>query len=304
MRISAKGIDKVKAHDLAPRDIGRILDDALSLYGANWRSILKLASAVVFPVALVYTVATVFVTKAATDLTTTLAASISSGSTLPTGIAALSAAYALAGVGATLYLVGQLLFTGSLYSQGDKLLRGEPFGTKAALKAGLPRLVMLVLTAILVSMASGAAAVVSFIVLGLGGLAVAVLLYLALPPVVVEQLDAIGAIRRSWQLVRPQFWRTVLMMLAAAIIAAQMEYALISPSAIRQVVMLALSPDSLKQTFSLGWTVFDGLMQGAAITLVLPFTELVVFLYYLDLRSRNEGMDLLIRARELVPGPR
>lgn len=300
----AKGIDKVKAHDLAPRDIGRILDDALSLYGANWRSILKLAAAVVFPVALVYTVAVVFVTRAATEVTNTLAASVTSGSTPPTAFAALSAAYALAGVGGTLYLVGQLLFTGSLYSQGEKLLRGEPFGVKTALKAGLPRLVMLVLAAILVSMASGAAALASFIVLGLGGAAVAVLLYLALPPVVVEQLDAIGAIQRSWRLVRPQFWRTVLMMLAAVVIAAQMEYALISPTAIRQVVMLATSPDSLKQTFSLGWTVFDGLMQGAAITLVLPFSELVVFLYYLDLRSRNEGMDLLIRARDLVPGPR
>lgn len=293
----------MKAHDLAPRDIGRILDDALSLYGANWRSILKLAGAVVFPVALVYTVATVFVARAAAEVTTTLAASVTSGST-PTAFASLSAAYALAGVGGTLYLVGQLLFTGSLYAQGDKLLRGEPFGVKTALTGGLPRLVMLVLTAILVSMASGAAALVSLLALGLGGLAVAVLLYLAIPPVVVEQLDAIGAIRRSWHLVRPQFRRTLLMMLAATIIAAQMEYALISPSAIRQVVMLATSPDSLKQTFSLGWTVFDGLMQGAAITLVLPFTELVVFLYYLDLRSRNEGMDLLIRARDLAPGPR
>jgi hypothetical protein len=69
-------------------------------------------------------------------------------------------------------------------------------------------------------------------------------------------------------------------------------------------VMLLSSPDAARQTFSLGWTVFDGLMQGAAITLVLPFTELVTLLFYLDLRSRNEGMDLLIRARELAPDTR
>lgn len=294
----------MKAHDLSPRDIGRILDDALSLYGANWRSILKLAGAVVFPVALLYTVATVFITKAATDLTTTVAAGASGSAPSTSSFAALGAAYALAGAGATLYLVAQLLFTGSLYSQGERLLRGEPFGVRESVKAGLPRLVMLVLTSLVVSMATGAAALVSFIVLGLGAVVVGVLLYVALPPVVVERLDAIEAVRRSWRLVRPHFWRTLLLVFGGAIVAAQIEYALISPTAIRQIVMLASSPDAIKQTFSLGWTVFDGLMQGAAITLVLPFTEIVTFLFYLDLRSRNEGMDLLIRARELAPGPR
>lgn len=294
----------MKAHDLSPRDIGRILDDALSLYGANWRSILKLAGAVVFPVALLYTVATVFITKAATDLTTTVAAGASGSAPSTSSFAALGAAYALAGAGATLYLVAQLLFTGSLYSQGERLLRGEPFGVRESVKAGLPRLVMLVLTSLVVSMATGAAALVSLIVLGLGAVVVGVLLYVALPPVVVERLDAIEAVRRSWRLVRPHFWRTLLLVFGGAIVAAQIEYALISPTAIRQIVMLASSPDAIKQTFSLGWTVFDGLMQGAAITLVLPFTEIVTFLFYLDLRSRNEGMDLLIRARELAPGPR
>ena len=294
----------MKAHDVSPRDIGRILDDALSLYGANWRSILKLAAAVVFPVALVYTVATVFITKAATDLSTTVTAAATSSAPPTAALAALTAAYGLAGVGATLYLVGQLLFTGSLYSQGEHILRGEPFGAKLAVKAGLSRLVMLVLTALLVSMATGLGAVASFIVLGLGGVAVAALLYVALPVVAVERLDAIAAVQRSWRLVRPHLWRTVVMMVGAGVIAAQMEYALISPTAIRQLVMVVTDPTSIKQTFSLGWTVFDGLIQGAAITLVLPFTQLVVFLYYLDLRSRNEGMDLLIRARELAPGPR
>lgn len=297
-------MDWVKAHDLSPRDTGRILDDALSIYGANWRSILKLAGAVVFPAALVYTIATVFITRAATDLTTSTASSLSGNAPAASAFAALTAAYALAGVGATLYLVAQLLFTGSLYSQGEKLLRGEPFGVKESVKAGLPRLVMLVLTALLVSMATSAAALVTFIAVGLGGLAVAVLLYVALPIVVVEHLDAIKAIQRSWKLVRPHFWRALLLLVGAAIVAGQIEYALISPTAIRQVVMTLTSPDALKQTFSLGWTVFDGLMQGAAITLVLPFTEIAVFLFYLDLRSRNEGMDLLIRARELAPGPR
>ena len=294
----------MKAHDLSPRDIGRILDDALSLYGAGWRSILKLAGVVVFPVALLYTVATVFTTKAATDLTTTAAASVSGSAPPTSAFAALGAAYALAGAGAALYLVAQLLFTGSLYSQGERLLRGEPFGVKEAVKGGLSRLVMLVLTALLVSMATGAAALVSLIALGLGGLAVAVLLYVAQPALIVERLDPVRAVQRSWKLVRPHFWRTLLLLSGAVIIAAQMEYALISPTAIRQVVMLVSSPAALKQTFSLGWTVFDGLMQGAAITLVVPFTQIVSFLFYLDLRSRNEGMDLLIRARELAPGPR
>jgi hypothetical protein len=295
----------VKAHDLSPRDIGRVLDDALSIYGANWRSILKLAGAVVFPAALVYTVATVFITKALTDLSGSVATGASSSGALPTSaFAALTAAYSLAGVGATLYLVAQLLFTGALYSQGERLLRGEPFGVKESVKAGLPRLIMLVLTVMVVSMATGAAAVVSFIILGLGGVAVAVLLYVAPPSVVVEGLDPIKAVQRSWALVRPHFWRAVLLVVGAGLLSAQIEYALVSPTAIRQFVMLASAPDALRQTFSLGWTVFDGLMQGAAITLVVPFTQLVTFLFYLDLRSRNEGMDLLIRARELAPGPR
>ena len=49
-----------------------------------------------------------------------------------------------------------------------------------------------------------------------------------------------------------------------------------------------------------GWKVFDGLVQGLAISVVLPFSASVSLLTYLDLRARDEGMDLVIRARELL----
>jgi hypothetical protein len=38
-----------------------------------------------------------------------------------------------------------------------------------------------------------------------------------------------------------------------------------------------------------------------AISVVLPFSSAVMLLTYLDLRARDEGMDLVIRARKLLP---
>ena len=41
----------MKKHDFAPRRIGELLDDAIALVIANWRTIVPVAAVVVLPVA-------------------------------------------------------------------------------------------------------------------------------------------------------------------------------------------------------------------------------------------------------------
>jgi hypothetical protein len=119
---------------------------------------------------------------------------------------------------------------------------------------------------------------------------------------VVVEKGIINALQRSYRLVRKHFWRVVLVFIAAAILSGQFESALAAPTVIRSIVTGVQSPSSLVGQIGWGWKVFDGLAEGMAKALVMPFGTLVPLLLYFDLRSRDEGLDLLVRARELLPG--
>jgi len=133
------------------------------------------------------------------------------------------------------------------------------------------------------------------------GLVAFVMLSLAAPAVVVER-SITGALGRSYRLVRRHFWRMLLITIAAGLLAAQFESALAAPTLVRSIITGVQSPSSLVGQLAWGWKVFDGLSQGVAMALVLPFTTVLSLLTYFDLRARDEGMDLIVRARELLAG--
>lgn len=313
-------------HDFAPRRIGEILDDAIALVRADWKTVLGISAVLVLPVAAAYSVVASFYLRAFVELFGSEISSASSG-VVPAGPSpyVLTIAVLLQGLG-LLYALARASFDATLYSNSAPLLRRQRVPVKDAVRTGLKALVPLVVVQVVAGFGAGAAAgavgvligvvsivlaavspgamlsglAVAYLAAGIAYLAVTVLLMVAAPIVVIE--GGIGqALSRSFRLVRRHFWRVLAILAAVGLLATQFESALAAPTIIRELVTGIQQPTALLGQIGWGWKVFDGLAQGIAIAIVLPFTSSVTLLTYLDLRARDEGMDLLMRAQELLP---
>jgi hypothetical protein len=171
---------------------------------------------------------------------------------------------------------------------------------KDGLSVFLPVLGVTMLVSIAVSVAAGS----TFIALGAGGAVAAAFLAVSVPVAAVEEPGVINALKRSFALVRGNFWRVVLVYLGMLVLSSQIEGALASPILVRDAVIALQNPTTVVTQLPVAWKVAEGALQAAAAVLVLPFIELTWFCCYLDLRARNEGLDLLVRAQELAAGVR
>jgi hypothetical protein len=312
-------------HDFAPRRIGEILDDAISLVRANWKTVLPISAVVLLPAAAAYSVVASFYIRSFLELFGSEFGAAASGATVSPSVSLIVIAVLMQALG-LVYLLAKALFDSTLFSTSAHLLERRRVPLLEALRAGMKGFLRLVVVQLTAGVCAGAAAAVVGIVLGIlalvasaissvaavVGIAVAylaagiaylivtVLLAVSYPIVVIE--GGIGqAISRSMRLVRRHFWRVLLILVAVGLVGAQFESALAIPTLIREIVTGVQDPSALLGQLAWGWKVFDGLAQGIAIALVLPFTSSVTLLTYLDLRARDEGMDLLVRARELLP---
>jgi hypothetical protein len=313
-------------HDFTPRRIGEILDDAIALVRSNWRSVLGFSAVLVLPAAAAYSVVASFYIRAFLELFGSEVGSAASGA-VPAGPspAIVGIALALQALG-LVYTLARAMFDATLYSNSAQLLERRRVRLKEAIRTGLRAVVPLVVVQLVAGLGAGAAAGIAGVVLallslvliavspvatiigiglayvaaGIAFLAVTVLMAVAAPIVVVE--GGIGqAISRSVRLIRRHFWRVLAILAAVTLLATQFESALAVPTIIRELVTGLQQPTALLGQIAWGWKVFDGVAQGIAIAVVLPFTSSVTLLTYLDLRARDEGMDLLMRARELLP---
>jgi len=163
-------------------------------------------------------------------------------------------------------------------------------GALLAAAALAPGIVLLVLE----EFASGA---VALLVLGLAAVALAVWLYIKLTfvPVliVVERLGILASVRRSAQLTKGAFWRTLLVLILTGILASIVSQVLATPFTIVGALALTLLQDDpllggtlYAATLSLGTTV--------GLVLAIPFLAAVVALLYVDRRIRLEGLDVTL----------
>lgn len=311
-------------HDFTPRRIGEILDDAILLVRSNFRTIGPVTAVAVLPVAAAYSVVVSFYIRTIFEVVGRDFASAAAGSSTAPDLTFVLLAALMQGLG-LLYMGARTILEGTVYSNSAQLLERRPVPLKEALRGGMRSFVyILVLQFIAAAVSGGIVFVIAMVLVVisialvvadpvLGGVAlgvsyavaliaagvVTVLLSLAAPIVVIE--GGIGnAVKRSVSLVRRHFWRMLLILLAAGLLVAQFESALAAPTIVREIVTGVQSPAALFREIAWGWKAFDGLVQGIAIAVVLPFSASVTLLAYLDLRARDEGMDLLIRARELL----
>jgi hypothetical protein len=126
---------------------------------------------------------------------------------------------------------------------------------------------------------------------------------LAAPALLLENLSVLAAMRRSWQLVSRSFWRVVGIMFLTAILVGFVSTFIATPFSLASS-LITLGQD--EPYADLGLTLVQlligqvgSILSGAVL---YPLTAAVTALLYIDLRMRQEGLDLeLIRAAE-VPG--
>lgn len=113
--------------------------------------------------------------------------------------------------------------------------------------------------------------------------------------IVLEDSNAWGAIRRSWQLVRSSFWRIMLILLVFWLL---IQLVTIGPSymlnLLLNVVFDPLNDFAIHQAMSLLISYFLQL-------LVLPLQLCAYTLLYYDLRVRKEGYDMQLMAQDPTP---
>jgi hypothetical protein len=151
-------------------------------------------------------------------------------------------------------------------------------------------LLVALLPGILVGIGGGEGAAVALVVLGVlvGGAAalwIGVSWSLAAPAFVLESLGVVGALGRSWRLVRGQWWRVLGITLLGGLIAVIVAAILAVPFTFGGTL---LSPDPLSPLP----VVLAGVGGVLASTLTTPFSAGISGLLYVDQRIRREAFDL------------
>jgi hypothetical protein len=284
------------ARDFGPRGVGQLLDDAIAVYRANWRAILTLVAIVLAPVAILYSITSTFYLRALFEWFGSIVTSATSGAAQPPEPdAAVGIIAIVVNAVSLLWWVAGVFFSATVYSSAGALLEGRLPAVREMLKAGAGAFFPLLAVGVAIYLILNTLGILT---LGIGSAVAGVLLAFAGPIVVIEGGIG-GAFSRSYALVKGHFWRVALLVAGAYLLSTQFEAALASPVVIREIIFGAQGNSVLTSQLAWGWKVFDGTLQGIAMAIVVPFLHISYVLAYLDLRARDEGMDLIVRARAL-----
>lgn len=130
---------------------------------------------------------------------------------------------------------------------------------------------------------------------------------LTAPALVLERLGPMAALRRSWRLVLPGFWRVLGIRLLSLVIAGIISQIVLVPFLIVVgVVAFGGSGGTGEPTGALRLVVvlvsaLGGVVAG---TITQPFVAGVVALLYVDRRMRGEGLDIALQETALGGSPR
>jgi hypothetical protein len=278
------------APDYSPKSIGRLVDEAIGLFRADFRAIALPGLYFLMPLALAISLLQSQVTGLMARTVTQ--ANGGAGFTDPgTIFVAFGLTYSVLIAATGVVSLGVLYYNSCLLRSAPALLAHEPVAPGAFLKGGWKRFGHLALAMTIVGFLGG---------IPLVGLVVFVYGALVMPVTVLEEAPLGEAVSRSLLLVGQEFWRTVGFYLAALAIIYALESAFTSLSVL-PLLLQGFGQTTASPLPSLPWQVFIGVMQGAAYVIGVPMQGLCLLVLYLDLRSRREGMDLTMRAQRLTP---
>ena len=292
---------------LRPLGLGEMLDGAVGVIRRYPRVTLGMAAAVAVVSALVNLLMTLTVLRPIAELDPVTPVEFDSEAFQ----ASIGAAAVGGLVAALVALLASALLTGVLTTVVGKAVLGHPLDVREAWQAVRPRLLKLVGVSLLVSLSAGlvagmgvAVAAVLVVLAGGGGAligvplglvavlaAVYVAIRLSLAPcaLMLERTGVRESLRRSWALVKGDWWRVFGIILLTAILAGFVSLLLQLPF---QLLGGGLGADPL----SARALIFSSLGGIVASTLVQPFSAGVTALLYVDRRMRAEGLDVDVAA--------
>jgi hypothetical protein len=302
--------------ELRPRSLGEIIDLALKLWGANWRTMFPVAAAITLPFQLIGALVTNSANPSLQESITSWQKSIQEDPNQQLRFPSItSRAWTATGVGQVIAILGQAVVLAALTaiiadaylrnvrSRKEVLglaLRRGPVSVLSSLFGMLVALIPLAalfVVAILTKAGTGDIAV--FVLGSLVGLVLFIFVYIRLTSanaaVVIEKAGPVGALRRSFTLVKGRWWPVFGALTITNLIAA-IPAGLISTL----ITSLLTSIGGNNESFVFLW-------QAAGLTvaqaLIAPLTAAVSVLVYFDLRIRKEGFDLQVLASSLGQEP-
>jgi hypothetical protein len=258
---------------LQPRRFGEIFQAAFDIYKNNAQKLLLVVAIIVVPLSIVsYLIARVALAAKKTSETI-------SGITIQTVeprswfIAVLAGILAIA-----IGLIITSLLTAATLRAAALATIGDPVDIEASYQYGLKRFGSVLLVSVLIFLA----VLVGFFLLFVGAIIAGVLFSVAIPAVVVENRRGTEAMKRSWNLVKGQFWHVLGVILVANILAGIVVNILTAIGSANTILGLILN------------------IIGEVIT--APFLALVTVVLYLDLRARLESLTTSTLRTELSAG--
>lgn len=243
-----------------------------------------------FPAALLVGVAQVFYTRGMFEVIPALV----SGASGPESLTRLQVWSLLANIVSPVYMVAQHYVASCVLTAAPAMLAGQRPGFRAVLKGGFRRWGWLLLVSFVVSMATSFGSL--FLIVP--GIYLYARLSVARVISVVETAALDQALSRSWTITRGLALRTLGFAAGLGLLSITLQSAVDAPAVVRQIVASVSAPEALFQTVAPGWKTMEGVLSAAAVALVYPFAEFAWYFYYLDVRARREGMDLVMAARE------
>jgi hypothetical protein len=301
------GAPKPGVIPLRPLSLSDIFNGAIAYIRANPKTTLGLTTVVVVASQLLALVLAVVPLAIGGELEPTLMGQeMSTGALVGSSASSLAAAVAtgLSSIllsGLLTVIVGRAVFgAGITIAEAWQRLRGRLWaliGFSALEVVGAIVIVALVVGLIvwIGFAAGGIAAVVIGIPLVLG--LIALLIYLgtmltfAPAIIVLERLDIVAAIQRSFALVRRDFWRVLGIRLLAVIVAQLIAGAVAIPFSFGGQILLMSASSTVMMLLALLLLTVGG---AIAQIITAPFTAGVVVLQYTDSRIRSEAFDLVL----------
>ncbi|MGH2943908.1 MAG: glycerophosphoryl diester phosphodiesterase membrane domain-containing protein [Solirubrobacteraceae bacterium] len=269
---------------LRPLSLGEILDVAIKICLAHWRTLLKTVLVVVVPVQVVSTVLTPDFTVSSFDF------GGGSGQTPEETLDELNQYLGGLAISVLLQILAGLFATAACFRAIARAYLGEQSDWRSSLSFALQLAPSLLLLTLLYALGVGFGTLL-FIAPG-------VWLYVAwafaIPALLVEGLRGRAALKRSFELVKGRWWRTFGVIVVGYILA--MLVSTVVQGAFLIGVVVGAENDALV-------LVLATLASIAGLAVSTPFQAALLAVLYFDLRVRKEGFDLELLAREIGADP-
>ena len=268
---------------LRPLSTGEILDVAIKICIAQWRTLLKAVLIVVVPLQIASTILTADYTVSSIDLS---AGSSKSAQETLDELNQYVGGLAIAGL---LQLGAVALATAACFRAIAQSYLGESADWRESLRFATRHIPSLLLLTLLYVIGVGLGAVLFLV----PGIWLYVAWAFALPVLLVEGARGRTALARSFELVRGRWWKTFGTLVVGFVLAA------IISTLMQGIFLIGMVVGDDNDTAVLVLSALAGIV-GLAIS--TPFQAALLTVLYFDLRVRKEGFDLELLAQEIGAG--